>query len=92
MRLVVGMHGTTVLVDAVKSAIRAEWLRVYGIDEAMLDDATKITLDFALGGLTSIWADTEFDDLPSLQRAMAESGIVFEVIGNLRERFSALAR
>lgn len=91
LRLAVGPHGTVALVETVKGVIRHEWLRVYDLSENDIDDGTHIGMNFALGGLTSIWADRSFDSLEELQRAVANSGLVPCVIETLSERFAQLA-
>lgn len=91
LRLVAGSHGTAALVNVVKGSIRNEWLHIYGLEEEDVDDATHVTICFVLGGVMSMWADSSFEDIQSLQRALASSGMVPTVVSVLRSRLSNLA-
>lgn len=91
LRLVAGPHGTAALADIVKDAIRGEWLRVYGLDEDDVDDATHVVMCFVLGGVMSMWADPRFEDVRALQKALADSGMASAVVSVLRDRLSGLA-
>jgi AcrR family transcriptional regulator len=91
LRLVVGPHGTVALVEIVKEIIRGEWLRIYGLGEKDVDEATSRVMAFILGGIVSMWAGAETKDVWALQRTIANSGIAPMAASVLRDRLSQLA-
>lgn len=92
LRLLAGPNGNQRLLGIARDAIVGEWLRMYGIAEADLNESTMAIIEFVFGGVAALWASNQFADVERLVHAVTHSGLVAHNLEALRQELAAIQR
>lgn len=71
--LIVGSHGSPMLVRMIKDAIKGLWCESFGFDAARLSDEADIILEFYLGGALALLERFGADSFGAEMRAFVQS-------------------